>query len=293
MSKLIRSILSIGLSALVLTVLSCASPSGGGGGGGSKLSAPSSVSFNMLGWMSSPTFAFLRVGGHSGTLQTINTGGYMTALVYGSNGTLYGVENQLFTMNTTTGVATLIGPLNLGSETQILMCAAAVSPSGTLYVLENGSLKRLFTVNVATGALTLVGTVQAVVRSIAFASDGTLYAGFSSLYKLNPANGATVATVGALGSSGYLNSLFFDTTGTLFGSTPGGAMLWINYETGASKTMLTMATTSLSALIPEKNSPSALFQLAPVAPAASAAQPSADDVDAARAVMDAQEAAAH
>ena len=45
-----------------------------------------------------------------------------------------------------------------GSSSSILMSGAEFSPSGTLYVTENGGSHRGFTVNLSSGALTYIGT---------------------------------------------------------------------------------------------------------------------------------------
>ena len=114
-----------------------------------------------------------------------------TGLAY-SGSTLYLVDtgtDSLYTVNTTTGEATLVGSLGTGDPWGL------ADISGTLYLVDDGT-DSLYTVNTTTGAATLVGSLgigSRLPRGLAY-SGSTLYlgtaSGFPSLYMVNTTTGA-------------------------------------------------------------------------------------------------------
>lgn len=162
-------------------------------------------------------FTLVRVNGRTGAVANIGGFDYFPAMAYALDGTLYGISRELHKINPADGSTVTVGSLDYGLETGILMHGAAFSPDGTLYVVENavGAFDRVFTVNLSNAALTLVGTPTASIWDLEFASNGTLYGAFGSLYALNPIDTSTVSIMGNTGT--YLLPLTFDSGGTLFG----------------------------------------------------------------------------
>jgi hypothetical protein len=146
-------------------------------------------------------FELIRINGTTGLITAIGGQDNFNGLVYGINGELYGISDHLAIINPATGATS--NPVNLtyNGGSPILMCAASISPSGQLYVLEDVSPGRIFEVNMASGALTLVGTAPGLAQTIGFGYDGTLYTGFNELYKLNILNTFSVKDLGSLGFS--------------------------------------------------------------------------------------------
>ncbi|SPP62950.1 hypothetical protein [Nitrospira lenta] len=120
-------------------------------------------------------------------LTTTDAGGisFMTGLAVGSDGTLYGsglpvggTINNLYSINRTTGVATLIGSTNAAA----LSALTANIATGIMYgVNQSGdaSTRGLRTVDPITGNSTYIGPQGdgpgAGVQDIAFTPDGTLW----------------------------------------------------------------------------------------------------------------------
>jgi PEP-CTERM motif len=152
----------------------------------------------------------LWVGDEAGTLGTVDVatgavniiggvgglGQSMTDIAFDPNGNLYGISfSQLFSINKTNAVATLIG--DLGTTVNSLVFDA----SGVLYAANNA----LYTINVGTGAASLVGNGGVPYQSsgdLAFVG-GNLYLSsvgreVDSLVILDLATGAA-ATVGNIG----------------------------------------------------------------------------------------------
>lgn len=122
---------------------------------------------------------------------------------------------NLYTVDSNTGAGALVG--NFGqSDTYTL----AFSQNGTLYGISNGfSNGTLVTIDRATGHATTVGVSTGVgnMMSLAFAQDGTLYAGSwsnNNLYTINASTGAA-SLVGNLGFGGIMD-LDFDSQGNLY-----------------------------------------------------------------------------
>lgn len=109
------------------------------------------------------------------------TGAAVNALVFGSNGTLYGAGGDgLYTINTTSAAATLVGTGSYSSAGDLEFVG------GILYLTSylNSSTDQLFQINPATGSGTLIGSIGfANVWGLAYV-DGVMY-GFT-----NPGSGS-------------------------------------------------------------------------------------------------------
>jgi hypothetical protein len=137
------------------------------------------------------------------------------AYAFSPGGTLYAIygNQSLFTIDTSTGAATLVGSILAGSP--ISNEALSFSNSGTLY-LSNGT--DLYTVNPSTAAVSLVTSLDfdssfglsaaPILMSMSFdPTDGTLYTsvvgnGSSSLGTINVTTGEVIrvgSTVSGLG----------------------------------------------------------------------------------------------
>jgi hypothetical protein len=131
----------------------------------------------------------------------------LAALAFGPDGILYGLNFDLFTINTTTGEETLIG--NHGGRR---IAAADFDSSGILYGIELTSLnasQKLFIINPDTGSLEEVGTltesatndeILGVIGTIVFNANGNLIgSSFGGpegdiIFDIDPSNG-TVSNV--------------------------------------------------------------------------------------------------
>jgi hypothetical protein len=100
--------------------------------------------------------------------------GVLGALAFSPSGALYGVNTELYAVDPTTGVKTLIGPLGSGVQ----VAGADFDCSGTLYGVElRSGPERLVTINTGTGAATEVATLSqdiGIIGSIAFMPSGVL-----------------------------------------------------------------------------------------------------------------------
>lgn len=120
-------------------------------------------------------------------LTTTDPGGisFMTGLGVGTDGTLYGAGltvggsvSNLYSINRTTGVASLIGTTNAASM-QALTVNAATGVAYGVNTAGDAVTRGLRTVDLATGASTFVGPVTPSgaqgIQDIAFTSDGSLW----------------------------------------------------------------------------------------------------------------------
>jgi uncharacterized repeat protein (TIGR01451 family) len=138
---------------------------------------------------------------------------------------LYSITNispfNVYTVNTSTGVATSVGNLSFASA------AIARQPStGLIYYYAfnaTGGVYQVATWNPATGTnTTLSATVAVYLPRLAFRSDGVLYGMDSNnvLYTLNTATGAIASTVGTVTGgglgTGFGGDMGFSPTGTLY-----------------------------------------------------------------------------
>lgn len=173
-------------------------------------------------------------GPNTGTTITIgSTGVVLTDVALTSSGTVYGVDfGNLYTVDTDTGQATLVGPVGGFSVNGLV-----VGPTGTLYASTN--FGQLLTIDPTTGAGTLVGNIGfGSSGDLVFAQDGTLYmtSPGDSLVRVNPATGAgtLVGSIGFGSVYGLVNSY-----GTLYGMTSAGQLLTIDPTTGAGTVVTT------------------------------------------------------
>ena len=162
-------------------------------------------------------------------------------------GTIYGSAYvgssgaaSLYTINSLTGAATLVGPIGFTT-----VGALAFSPSGTLYgsgtsTTVDGPV--LIMINTATGAGTLVGATgtSGNFQDIAFRSDGTLF-GYDggTIYRFNTTTGA--ATM--VGSTGFGfpdgNALAFSSGSILYTANQTNLQS-INQATGVATTVVAL-----------------------------------------------------
>jgi hypothetical protein len=165
----------------------------------------------------SPTVGFYTVNPANGALTTVGnisgatsgTGG-ITAPIGG--GTIYYFDhsNQLFTINSSSAAATIVGPLGFTVAGAWDICFAA---NGQLYATSNGFF---YQVNTTTGAATLLGNSGAQLQGLA-PGEGTLY-GFSgtNMYSIDLTDGALTFVRNT--PSGLGN--FENGTGVVTSSTP-------------------------------------------------------------------------
>jgi hypothetical protein len=172
-----------------------------------------------LGWTGSDetdrgaSFKLVRIS-TAGVPTVVGGDDYLTALLYGPDGTLYGVSNHLVVVDPTTGRTSHERDLTYGDLSRILMMEAAFSPSGVLYVASNSGERDVFTVEIATGALTHVGKLPCLSRGLEFSPDGALFAGFAELFRVSlPSLSCTSA--GRLGL--YVSQLSVDRSGQMWG----------------------------------------------------------------------------
>jgi Strictosidine synthase-like, N-terminal len=144
-----------------------------------------------------------------------------------SDNTLFAIHtfgnNGLYTINTTTGAATLVGDTNIGGSPESL----AFTSNGTLYTATTSGTN-LYTIDSNTGAATLLGSISGMsdvdgltVSPVAVNVSGqgvvpadTLFAVDSgSLYIVDP--NTLVATL--IGSIDATETIAFDSTGVLYG----------------------------------------------------------------------------
>jgi hypothetical protein len=100
-------------------------------------------------------------------------------------------NNEIGTVNTSTGAVTLIGNANIGGET---LTDIAFAPNGTLYGI---SFNNLYTINTTTGHAAEVGsglggTGAGAYNALVFGSNGVLYTAAnntSELYTINTTTG--------------------------------------------------------------------------------------------------------
>lgn len=167
------------------------------------------------------------------------------AQLYAATGS-NGVNGNLFTVNTTTGVATLVAPILVGAL-PVAITGLAVQPgTGVMYAsVANNSpnfASNLITINRTNGAATVIGAFGTTVPDLAFFGN-TLY-GWSratnSLSTINLATGA-LTSVGASGLAAFSQGggLAINGAGQGFvsitGTTP-GTLDSVNVATGAGTT---------------------------------------------------------
>ena len=143
-------------------------------------------------------------------------------LTFSPNGVLYAVSDanavkSLLTIDKTTGQATLVGQLNLGTSAQLDL-ALAFTCDGKLWM--SASTGQLWSVDPSTAATTALGNVGVTLTGLAargsllFGAGGQ---GNNNLYVIDPVK-ATANPVGAYGTGNYITttSPAFDSTGQLW-----------------------------------------------------------------------------
>ena len=136
------------------------------------------------------------------------TGAMLYATEFQSNG-------NFFSVNTSTGAATVIGNANT------FVPGIDFRPSnGTLY----GASRSLQTIDVHTGKITTIASLPDLMISIAFSPTDQLYAINNSapktLYRLDPVTGSAISSVQISGTStfGEIQGIDFGPDGTLYGA---------------------------------------------------------------------------
>ncbi len=156
-------------------------------------------------------------------------------------GTLYGStgnSNQLITLNTTTGMGTLVAPISntLGNVTEI-----EFRNDGVLFGATGGGNAEIVTINPTTGVATLVGIHPfGAVNGLDFDAGGILLGSFlnpgisTDLVTVNQTTGV-LTTIGVIFPVDQVPGLTFDPTGVLFGvahSNGPSSLYTINPATG-------------------------------------------------------------
>jgi hypothetical protein len=187
----------------------------------------------------------VQIDATTGATSVVGLSGFggLNSLSADSNGRLFaaGGLNQLVELNTTTGVGTAVGTLNMGAESPDIR-ALAFSTSGTLYAIQNTgnssttTIDELWTIDVTTGQTTFVGpTNRTGIQGMDFAPDGTLYGwdvGVTvGLVTINPVTGAARDVNGAVGGSTGIQTLAFSPEGVLFGGRE--QLFTVNPSTGS------------------------------------------------------------
>ena len=190
--------------------------------------------------------------GQVGALTTIGTTtARMGGIAFNSSGTLYGATStstggSLYTINTSTGAATLVGPLVGASNASLTysITGLAFQPgTGTLFgsTSQNSpnSARSLVTINPANGQVTVVGSfgVSGQTAADLTFSGSTLYgwleASTDALVSINTSTGqATI--VGSTGNSTFGSGIAANSSGTIFFAGKGvpGELWTLNATTG-------------------------------------------------------------
>ncbi len=162
-----------------------------------------------------------------------NAGVTLTDIAFAANGALYGIDfNNLYSINTTNGHATLIGAM--GGSGSNGYNALVFGTNGVLYTAANNS-SELYTVNTTTGAasnLISLGTNITSAGDLAF-NNGTLYESDNNndlirISLTNPTGGTVVGNMGFPNVYGLATA----SNGTLYGVS-GTTIFAINTTTGA------------------------------------------------------------
>jgi hypothetical protein len=145
--------------------------------------------------------------------------------------------NQLVTINTTTGAATVVGSLTVEPADAGLTFGI----DGKLYMAEVNT-GEFYEINKTTAAVTDIGPMGNGVQitGLATRADGTIF-GYdrsgTQLVTINPSTGASTI----VGPSAELNliGMDFDASGTLWGIGENGAIVTFNTTTGAATNVTT------------------------------------------------------
>jgi hypothetical protein len=168
-----------------------------------------------------------------------------------------GSPSNLYTVDTTTGAATLVGATGFSHVT-----ALSFDPTtGSLYghvsdIFNTGT--QLIAINAATGAGSAIGSTGQQIPDMAFDSSGQLYAwsefgssSFDNLFTIDKATGAATL-VGASGIGTFNTGLAFDNMGTLYVK-PSGVLYTVDKTTGAATFVEALGTPLNNALAFDPN----------------------------------------
>ena len=174
------------------------------------------------------------------TLIGTTTATNIAGLTFGANHVLYAVDevnNSLYTINTETAEATLVGELGV----DITQPGLTFGSDNTLYMAEGGTTGKLYTLDSETGAASLVGAFEAD-NIDAISWNGIQLWGISSnysnkLYQLDQ-NLATSTLVHDLTGIDLTKQagLTTDINGNLWGIDEDGVLFGIDTETGQTTT---------------------------------------------------------
>ena len=148
-------------------------------------------------------------------------------VVYGTAFSNTLATSQIYTLNTTTGTATLVG-----TPATAFISGLAFAANGSLF----GSGSQLWSVNATNGSAVSLGTLPELIVDITFSPTGQLWGignGSNTLWRIDPTNGQPLAA-GALSGiqPGGINSIAFNSQGGLFGLGQ-GSLYSINSQTFA------------------------------------------------------------
>lgn len=159
--------------------------------------------------------------------------------------TLYGVTgagntpSSLYTIDTATGAATLVGATGFSHVTALSFDPTTGMLYGHVSDTFGSGDTQLISINPLTGAGTLIGTTGIQSPDMAFRSDGTLFAWsefsdggnqIDDLFVINKVT-ATATFVGESGTGTSSTGMAFDANGTLF-LKPGNGLLTLDANTG-------------------------------------------------------------
>jgi len=205
------------------------------------------------------TFASINLADGSATIiGQMGNFGQMISLACDSAGNIYGVDNQddkLYSINKTTGAATVIGPLGIDlddyaqdldfdKDNDVLYLAGYVNNDGTLY-----------TINTSTGAATLVGDFMNGAQICAFAipyGDPVFQNDIGIVYISSPSSGMFFTdeepVVVLINNSGINAQSNFDVSVTVDGGLPVTETVTATINSGETYEYTFTATIDLSAI---------------------------------------------
>ena len=166
------------------------------------------IAFDPSGNLWGITFGQLyRINHANGVITLVgNLGASLNSLVFGADGTLYGANNGLYSINTSTGAATLIGGGSYSSSGDLAFV------NGNLY-LSSASADFLYQLDLVTGAGTLLGNIgYSAVYGLATPDN-------INLYGITGTNVISIDTITGVGS------LVVNYAGTQLGAAWGSAFL--------------------------------------------------------------------
>jgi len=157
-----------------------------------------------------------------------------------STGNFGSTPGNIYSVNSQTGVATIIAPL---TDT---VTALAFDANGTLFGTTRGGVNpegEIVTIDVATGTITPVGPSGLnLLPDISFAPDGTLFAWTENnddLATIDPATGVATVIASPINSAG--SGLAVADDGTIFFTANGSSFQTVDPSSGASLSTIAMS----------------------------------------------------